>query len=734
MKRTTRFFIASLSFALVFFLVSSTWAQIDVGNFTISGEVEVGGLPRHKNGNAAKFEEYRDIPESVIVPQLQLMIGGKKEDFYLDFDSTKPGQDDQNYRLRFGRYGLIDVEFEWDQILHNFNLDTARTPYYMKGGNYTLANRPTAVDAATFRTWIEDNASPVDLRLLDKNAKIKIRYTPSPGWSFTGSYWSQKNDGGRAFGTVFGGTSSSAVNVAELVEPIDYQTHNIELGGEYAGNGWSLGLKYNGSLFRNSISTLTWDNPDRAVGAGACTDSATWNSATGAGSCRGRLDLYPSNQAHTFTLSGTARLPLKTQFLGTVSYGWRRQDDTFLPFTINSCYGSGVVPASCSDAVLTAMPTLSRGSLNADVRPAMINLSLVNNSVDRLNLKAYYRFYDLENRTRKVTNDNVVLNDNTLSPEWDMSEPYQYSKNNVGLEAGYHFTRWLTGKLNYGWERMHRGNFYPDEPHVLQSDEIRIGPTVDIKPNSWLLFRAAYRRSWRSAPDYFSLTGTVAQNQRKMFFQAKRDENKASLFADVTPWETLSFHGGFEFTGDTYPSTKFGVQDSFNYSPSIGAIYAPLEWLKLFADYNWDRVDWMQSSNSSTGFRSRGQDRVNTFSLGSDMDLVKNLLGFRIQYGFSQGFSRTRNSGASSVDWPNLTNTWQDLLARLEYRVNKNVGLQFGYYFNHYNSKDFGVDIMRVWMGDYDNSQGQIRSIYLGDRFKGPYTAQVGFVSLRLSF
>jgi len=60
--------------------------------------------------------------------------------------------------------------------------------------------------------------------------------------------------------------------------------------------------------------------------------------------------------------------------------------------------------------------------------------------------------------------------------------------------------------------------------------------------------------------------------------------------------------------------------------------------------------------------------------------------------------------------------------------------VQLGYYFNRFHSKDYGVDIMKLWMGDMDTNSGQIRSIYLGDQFKGSYTAHVGFLALRLSF
>ncbi len=712
MKRIKLCLVAISSLTLCLLLASPSWAEIEVGDYTISGSLEVGGLAGRRSGNEAKFDEYRQAdPNNYIVPQLQLLIGSKKEDFYMSFDSQKPGYNDQNYRLRFGRYGLLDVEFEWDQIPHIFNIDNARTPYVMRGGTYTLRSRPTADDATTFSNWINDpnNTRSVDLEMLNKIGKLSIRYTPTPGWSFTGKYWSQETEGKRAIAFPFGSGSSS--NIAELAEPIDYQTHNIDLGGEYAGQGWLLGLKYNGSIFHNNISTLVFDNP-AAIGP-ACIDAAAFDYTTGAGPCRGRVDLYPSNQAHTFTLTGTASLPIKTKFLGTVSYGWRLQDDPFLPFTINSAI---------------AQPVLSRSSLEGDIRPAMVNLTLVNNFVDRLNLKAYYRFYDLDNRTKPVSTSGTVRNDqSTGGPDWTTVHPYQYSKNSAGVGAAYNFTRWLTGKFNSSWDRTHRSIPTIEGPNEkLNADEFKIGPTLDIKPLSWLLFRASYQRSWRSDPGL--------HESREMYFLTKREQDKASLFTDISPWETLSFHAGFDFTSDNYPDGRFGVESARNYSPSVGVLYEPLEWLKLFADYNFDWYSWNQDYNATR--TSHGEDRVNTFSLGSDMDLIKNVLGFRIQYGFSQGLSQisNRNNGVSDPKWPNNTSTWQELLARLEYRLHKNAAVQLGYYFNKYQSKDFGVDIMKLWMGDLDTNSGQLRSIYLGDRFKGPYTAHVGFVALKLSF
>jgi hypothetical protein len=357
----------------------------------------------------------------------------------------------------------------------------------------------------------------------------------------------------------------------------------------------------------------------------------------------------------------------------------------------------------------------------------MVNLSLVNRLVDRLNLKAYYRLYDLDNRTGRVSTTATVRNDQgTPGADWTTTAPIQYSKNNVGLEAGYAVTRWLTAKFGYGYERLHRTNV--DVFH--NSTEHGIGPTVNIKPSPWLLLRAAYKRSWRDAPGYATST------EREMFYLTKRDQNKGSFFADFSPWETLSFHGGFDFSSDTYPGTRFGIQRGRNLSPSIGVVHMPVDWLKLFADFNFDWYGWKNevgSRTSATRWAARGKDKVSTVSLGSDMDLIRNLLGFRIQYGFSHGLSQL-NNGSPATDYPGNTNIWHELLARFEYKLHKNASVRLGYYFNRYHSKDFGVDIMDVWMGNRDTNTGQLRSIYLGDRFKEPYTAHVGFLTLKLSF
>ena len=94
--------------------------------------------------------------------------------------------------------------------------------------------------------------------------------------------------------------------------------------------------------------------------------------------------------------------------------------------------------------------------------------------------------------------------------------------------------------------------------------------------------------------------------------------------------------------------------------PLSDFIYTPLQWLKVFADYNWDRYDWKMDAqdrnnaatqtpadncfpavpiNQNHCWNSSGIDRTNTVSFGSDVDLIPNIFGFRLQYTFSNGHS-----------------------------------------------------------------------------------------------
>jgi hypothetical protein len=319
---------------------------------------------------------------------------------------------------------------------------------------------------------------------------------------------------------------------------------------------------------------------------------------------------------------------------------------------------------------------------------------------------------------------------------------------------------------------------------VLNSNEHTFGPTFDVKPTLATLFRFSYRHSYRDSPDYDAgrnravYIEETAEEMRaellealRKFDQAARNRDRFSFFSQYSPLENLTLHGAFDVTSDRYPRTEIGTTKDIDYAPSVGFVYAPMNWMSVFGDYNWERFDWkMRAIARNTGaggcpdltarthdncpratWRSRGNDEIHTIKLGSDMELIRNLLNFRLQYGFSFGSSEVNASGnfpgsgdtglVPATDYPTIVNRWHEFLARLEYMLHKNVSLKAGYYFNSYSSEDQGVDIMRVWMGDIESPAAGPnfnttvgRSIFLGDRGKRSYQAHIGLIGVRFKF
>src|ERR1019366_726516 len=109
--------------ALVLSMVSPALAQVDLGKYTVQGSVEAGAIPQPVpyDDSAAKYQEYRDLAQQFIVPKLQLILGDKAEKYYVQFDAVNVAQKNQMYSLRFGEYGLLDVQAKFFEIPHFFS-------------------------------------------------------------------------------------------------------------------------------------------------------------------------------------------------------------------------------------------------------------------------------------------------------------------------------------------------------------------------------------------------------------------------------------------------------------------------------------------------------------------------------------------------------------------------------------------------------------------------------------
>ncbi len=183
---------------------------------------------------------------------------------------------------------------------------------------------------------INSNVHPTDVGIRRDTAAVDYRYTPTDNWDIRANYSNMRRTGSQVDSVVFRATNSgSRIDVAK---PIADTTQNFGVNGEYSGtSAWgqkfNVMVGYNGSVYQDDFNSYTVQNPWCDTGF---TNNCFQPSATAASGPLGRMSTPPSNQMNAVTGTFGADLPLHSRYMGTLSYTGMRQNDAFLPFTINS--------------------------------------------------------------------------------------------------------------------------------------------------------------------------------------------------------------------------------------------------------------------------------------------------------------------------------------------------------------------------------------------------------------
>lgn len=724
--------------------------------FGLTGlDIEGGYRDIDGRRSSAKFQEYRVLEESPFLDHLRLSLETKDQKRYIDFSATDSFKQDQSYLFRTGQYGDYEVEVFWDQIPHLLST-TGRTLFTTahqdSAVNLTLPpGVASTVEAATPATRASvlsgflNSATPVDLGFLTTKAGFGLKYNLTDSLDFGVRYTFTQKDGTIPFGAGF---SSPGGNVVELPAPRFDRTHQVEAKAEYARPGWNIGLGYSASFFDQGIDTITFDNPLSAT-----------NSATA--SARGRTTMDPGNHAHNVFLLGGVSLPLHTRITGKFSYGWRIQDETFVPHTINP--------------VLTADPQLAlpRNNLDGNVRTALAALNATSRPLAAvpLTLSSGYRFYDFNNRTPEIVFPAHTVRDTSLTVGPEVTTPFSYRKHNAHVDAGYPLLSDLHVKLGYEWERWDRD---PTQREVPTSDEHFLKSSLDYTPLDWLFFRAAYRRSWRNIGNYmpqahdahvttaiegesFVPDSTGQSILLRKFDEADRIRDRVEILTSITPVDTLNFTATYSLIRDDFGNSPLGLQASRGWSLGGDLAYSPFRWLSFFVNYtreefNYDQLSRSRSVVSGEGvdfsdynWRSINRDKVDTYGVGADVSLIPKRLNFRLTYSFSDADTiinsfnpvtptsgtAAQQASAKAVRYPLSNTNLHTLIAALRYNLTKNWSLKGEYRFEQFREKDWSTDT--IGQTGLTNVPPTTDS-FLGARFLQDYDAHIGAFTLRYQF
>lgn len=582
-----------------------------------SGQCLGCGTPFDPALKTSKFNEYRDLRNGFYVRRVDATFENVKDPKnYFSLKSQRTLYRDQSYLATFGQYGKFKLQFRYDEIPHTYS-NTTRTLFTETAPGVwsfpaairsalqasTAANLPSlmAGTGANVGQGIVTNFNFITPSIIRKAGTALVSYNPTANWNFNGLFWRESQRGLRPIGLIMNPSPSASATAGygvELPEPINYFNNRLQVGTEYGNRKRAIQAAYIGSFFQNNTGVLTWDNPFRL------TSETVGNPLTG------RMDLYPGNKAQYLSFAGATDLTKYVRLMGSISPGWLRQNDAFLPYTTNTAN------VTCGDGTqaCTSLSVLPTPSLAGNKQTLAMNFTAVTTAWKTVEAKAAYRHYDYNNNT--VVHTFTPVQGDAGAPPLSPTDntPFGFNRKNLELTGNWFFAKRSSFKLGYEAEWMDR--VHRDASHSLEHSLVS---ALDYSPTKDLLFRLSYRHSDRKPDAYLDdvseeISGGIPVDSplARRFDEAARLRDRADGLVQWSPFDklTLSAFGGtlqdnYNRSGDsnsatplnfltgsaatTNPYYLYGVLKDLSYNWGFDLDYAILPQATLFAEYSHER-------------------------------------------------------------------------------------------------------------------------------------------------
>lgn len=725
----------------------------------------------------AKFEEYGALGPGLFLEYLYAGLHSRDGVYSADFWAKNVGANNQTYLLDLTKAGEHYFTFGWDQ---SPQLSSTSAKSIFGGSPFALTVDPvvraglqTAVmtpaqNTTVANTIINNNVRSISLGIQRDRASAQYKWTPTPDTEVRVEYSHERRTGNIETGVTF--SSSPSLPAAQVPKPIADTTQNASVSYQYTGTSvfnlpWTANVRYNASIYQDDANSFTLQNPFATVpittaalgGCCAFTDA--------------RYSLAPSNNAQSIAGTTGIDLPFKTRYMGTFAYTMMRQDEAFIPMTINP----GPIVATVVGGTATTfgpIPAMPRGSLDGRINTVLTNNVLTTQITPELKSKFTFRYYSVDNRTPPLTLAQWVLNDTRLASNTNASyAPHstQYSsyvKQNFAEELNWRPVKWLNAGAGYTWERYER-----DLANTNVTNEKTGKVYADVSPAEWVKIRSSYSYSARRFENYdytnyvFAIiaagagAGGIQINPlMRTFDQADRNRNKANVFVDfnigpslvITP--TFGLRNDHYLTTPTNPSNQLGLTQDDSWNAGIEVSYTISPGINVMGSYTYEKYartyfDGGGIVNPPTNmYQGTVDDRVNTFLAAINVELIPKILDLKLSYTHAwaidhwgqSAFGPSPASAASlSIPYPDNTTTYQRFDAVAKYKFDEDVVRKLGwngeayakvrYLYERNRVSNWQIDNMQPYMFFFDSSRS--KQIWMaGDNPN--YTAQVIVASL----
>lgn len=563
------------------------------------------------------------------------------------FQGWRAGLNSRRVEFDFSQQGKQRFRFDYRQIPNN-KFSNGLTPYMGLGGDELRMPQGWQVAGGSNNTRgfvnLEDYLKPYEIKTNRKSITLDYDLKISERWNMAIGFRHENRDGVRNTFGIFGYNMTSTRS-AELIAPVNWQTDNINLMFNYSSGRAQFGIGMYASFFNNDDEALQFQNAFGKVG--------NWEKGVAYPDGFGQMSLEPENHYLQFKAYGGFIFNAKTRLTADLSWGTMKQDDAFLPYTVN--------PA------LRVREDLPRSDADAKIDTLFFNTRLTSRLTSRLNLVASYRYDDRDNKTPREAYRYIGGDSQNQKPtaESRINLPYSYTRQKADALLNWSIARGLSIKGAVEWNDYSR-----DYAEVEDSNEWAW--LAGARLASWESLSASidYRHSDRDVDEYIGnlpfqesyLPGVLPEDafqnhpwQRK-YNQTDRNRDEWRLRVDWFPTQAFNIGVTGSNWKDDYGEGHFGLNDAKAHSWSLDFGYRPMEKVSLGAFFTHEKWDASQSNRQIYSFDpdtvlledrdwfADSEDKVNTFNLHAGLD------GLGAQENFTFGIDYTYSYVKSVID------------------------------------------------------------------------------------
>jgi len=651
-------------------------------------EIDIGirGTVFGTDSDHARFQRYRDVRDGGTLDRLRLY---KDTDAYrYNLQADHVGYRDQRFSASYMNYGKVKASFEWNQIPLFYSQDTRTLFDQSTPGQLTLADSvQSGIQNKTLTLANALNgASVFDLRTRRDVANVALTYSATPNVDFNLTFKNTQKAGGYPWGGSFGIGGAIAT---ELPVPVDHRTTDFGSYLEYANDRGYARFGYDGSFFRNNVTTLVWDNPSRI------TDSPTL------GPAQGRMALWPNTEMNTVSAAGGLNLPGRSHATAFLSLSSLTNNNPLLPYTINTALVS---------------PALDRATSDVSARVTAMNYAFTSRPVTMFWFSARYRQYEFDNRTVPFKTGNSVNYDTAIVALNAESEPFGSIRHTFDADASFTPVMYVGFRAGYTREDVDRTYRI-----VEKTTEDIARASVDLTGLSWLTVRGVFEHSKRtgSAVNGLELLAIGEQPLLRQFDISDRNQDRFNAIVQITPASQFSVNASAGVGSQEYPNSYFGLRNNDNHVYSVGFDFVPSDKVSLGASYGYEKYTALQASRTANPLTANtvaflndptqqfndprrdwtddSADRVRT--INASMDLLKVLPKTDIKFAYDYSHAEsTYTYGlaantviAAPVQLDPVMNELQRGTIDGRYFISRRLAVGLVYWYDKYKVDDFAL-------------------------------------------